>query len=80
MKAMHLTGAGLAFGGGIIYQVLDTTITYKMCPDCNGRTLLFVRTTIVITGICSFITCILDITQQNHGSKYSMKTLCLMKL
>nr|XP_039270431.1 DNA damage-regulated autophagy modulator protein 2-like [Styela clava] len=52
---VHLFGALLTFGGGTVYEFMQTYITYKMHPEVNGLVVAHVRLGISILSVV-FIT------------------------
>ena len=53
--AVHLIGAGLAFGLGTIYEIIQCFITYKMHPEVNGKYIFHVRLTLAILSVLILI-------------------------
>ncbi|XP_045174995.1 DNA damage-regulated autophagy modulator protein 2-like [Mercenaria mercenaria] len=48
VEAVHLTGAALVFGVGVVYALIQTSLTYHMEPEFNGKYICRVRLTLTI--------------------------------
>ncbi len=57
---MHLVGAFMVFGFGVLFMLLDTSISYLMCPMYNGKFICQVRLAISVLGMISLFTSILS--------------------
>ncbi|KAH3886517.1 DNA damage-regulated autophagy modulator protein 2-like [Dreissena polymorpha] len=63
VEPVHIAGAGLVFGVGVVYAALQTRLTYYMHPDYNGLYIARIRLTLtlvslvvmVLTFICAAI-------------------------
>lgn len=51
VEIVHITGASLVFGVGVIYALIQTFLTYHMEPDFNGKFICRARLTITIFSI-----------------------------
>ncbi|XP_035227522.1 DNA damage-regulated autophagy modulator protein 1-like [Stegodyphus dumicola] len=54
--AVHGVGANVLFIGGVIYAALQTSLSFKMSPYYNGRTICYIRLVITILSALSLIT------------------------
>ena len=52
---MHLIGAFMVFGLGVLYSFIDAIISYKMHPMYNGILICRIRLTFAIFGLMSTI-------------------------
>ena len=59
IEYIHLTGALLVFGFGVLYSLLDTSISFRMHPNFNGIFICRARLAVCILSIVSFVTSIL---------------------
>lgn len=55
IEAVHLTGAMMVFGLGVLYAFLDTSVSYLMCPVYNGVLICRVRLTLAVCGLISLL-------------------------
>lgn len=58
VEIVHVIGASLVFGVGVIYAAVQTALTYHMYPDYNGLYICRVRLTLTVV---SFIVMIISI-------------------
>ncbi|XP_048729265.2 DNA damage-regulated autophagy modulator protein 1-like [Ostrea edulis] len=56
VEIVHLIGAGSVLCFGVIYSFLQTSISYKMYPDYNGRRICAIRLVISVISLIGFIT------------------------
>lgn len=56
---VHIFGAFLTFGGGTVYEFMQTYITYKMHPEVNGMVIAHVRLAISILSTVFLFTTII---------------------
>ena len=61
MEIVHFTGAGLVFGLGVLYALLDTSISYRMCPQFNGLYICRVRLVVALCSLVCFCGSILNV-------------------
>lgn len=54
--SMHLFGAGLTFGMGALYILVQTGVSYHMQPRFHGRDILWARTAVGVWTLASVIT------------------------
>lgn len=59
MTSIHLLGAGLTFGPGTLYILVQTGMSYRMQPRFHGRDILWARMTVGMWSLISIITRIL---------------------
>lgn len=50
VEVVHLTGAMLVFGVGVVYTIIQTSLTYHMQPDFNGIYICRVRLALTIVS------------------------------
>ncbi|XP_061173896.1 DNA damage-regulated autophagy modulator protein 2-like [Saccostrea echinata] len=55
VEVVHVIGATLVLGCGVIYEFLQTSISYKMYPVCNGRRICRIRLVISVISLLGFI-------------------------
>lgn len=60
--SVHLLGAGLTFGCGALYILVQTGVSYHMQPRFHGRDILWARTAVGLWTMASVIICILHHT------------------
>jgi len=56
---VHLIGAFTCFGAGLIYSILQTAASYRMCPLYNGITVCRMRLFISVLALVAFLTTII---------------------
>lgn len=57
VEPVHITGAALVFGFGVVYAFLQTWLSYHMFPDYNGIYICRIRLVISVASlICMIIT------------------------
>ncbi|CAH1786819.1 unnamed protein product [Owenia fusiformis] len=56
IEPVHLTGAMLVFGGGVLYGLLDSSVSYRMHPSRNGIYICRVRLTLSLLALIFLIT------------------------
>lgn len=56
---MHILGAALVFGVGVLYELIQTMLTYHMYPEYNGLYICRVRLTICIVSMACMVLSIL---------------------
>ncbi|KAL5006243.1 hypothetical protein ScPMuIL_015049 [Solemya velum] len=59
VETVHIIGAAMVFGVGVLYEVIQTMLTYHMYPEYNGLYICRVRLTICILSFASMIISIL---------------------
>lgn len=65
MEIVHLTGAMLVFGVGVIYAIIQTSLTYHMEPDFNGLYICRVRMALTILSAMVMVISILYYLYRN---------------
>jgi len=60
MISIHLFGAGLTFGPGTLYILIQTGMSYRMQPRFHGRGILWARMAVGMWTLFSIITRILS--------------------
>ncbi|KAJ8016446.1 hypothetical protein DPEC_G00007290 [Dallia pectoralis] len=55
IMSVHLLGAGLTFGCGALYILVQTVMSYQMQPRFHGHDILLARTTVGLWTIASII-------------------------
>ncbi|XP_010874058.1 DNA damage-regulated autophagy modulator protein 2 isoform X2 [Esox lucius] len=55
ITSVHLLGAGLTFGCGVLYILVQTGMSYQMQPRFHGRDVLCARTAVVLWTMASVI-------------------------
>ncbi|KAL7884465.1 hypothetical protein AOLI_G00072350 [Acnodon oligacanthus] len=55
MMSMHLFGAGMTFGPGALYILVETGLSYRMQPRFHGTDILWARTAIGVWCLISII-------------------------
>ncbi|KAL4224506.1 autophagy modulator [Mactra antiquata] len=56
VETVHVTGAGLVFCVGVVYALIQTSLSYHMNPDFNGLYVCRVRLTLTITSFIFMVT------------------------
>ncbi|XP_066500991.1 DNA damage-regulated autophagy modulator protein 2 [Hoplias malabaricus] len=56
MMSMHLFGAGMTFGPGALYILVQTGVSYRMQPRFHGSSILWTRTAVAVWCLLSIIT------------------------
>lgn len=52
VAAVHVTGAVLVFGVGVLYSLIQTILTYQMHPNFNGLYICRLRLTLTLAPAC----------------------------
>lgn len=65
VEIVHLTGAMLVFGVGVIYAIIQTSLTYHMEPDFNGLYICRVRMALTILSAMVMVISILYYLYRN---------------
>ncbi|XP_062575444.1 DNA damage-regulated autophagy modulator protein 1-like [Saccostrea cucullata] len=55
VEVVHVIGATFVLGFGVVYEFLQTSISYKMYPVCNGLRICRIRLVISIISLIGFI-------------------------
>ena len=69
IEVMHVIGAFMVFGLGVLFMLLDTSISYLMCPMYNGRYICRVRLAVAMVGLVSLFTSILSKSGQRENTE-----------
>ena len=56
MEIVHVIGATLVLGFGVVYEFLQTAISFKMHPTYNGLRICKIRLVISVISLIGFIT------------------------
>ncbi|XP_033751848.1 DNA damage-regulated autophagy modulator protein 2-like isoform X2 [Pecten maximus] len=56
VEPVHLTGASLVLGCGVLYEFLQTFLTYHMYPEFNGQFIARVRLVLSVISAVSMVT------------------------
>uniref|UniRef100_A0A671PG11 DNA damage-regulated autophagy modulator protein 2-like n=1 Tax=Sinocyclocheilus anshuiensis TaxID=1608454 RepID=A0A671PG11_9TELE len=56
MRSIHLLGAGLTFGAGTLYVLVQTGMSYRMQPRFHGRDIFWARMAVGMWSLISIIT------------------------
>ncbi|XP_078334693.1 DNA damage-regulated autophagy modulator protein 2-like isoform X2 [Crassostrea virginica] len=56
VEKVHVTGATLVLGCGVVYEFLQTAISFKMHPTYNGLRICKIRLVISVISLIGFIT------------------------
>ena len=75
IESMRILGACLVFGFGVVYEIIDTVISFKMCPAYNGTCITRVRLSIAVISFISVIICILTRIRQDSVKVPSYKNM-----
>lgn len=57
--SVHLLGAGLTFGPGTLYILVQNAMSFRMQPRFHGKDMLWARMAVASWSLISIITCIL---------------------
>lgn len=60
VEPVHATGAGLTFVGGLLYCLLQTCMSYHMCPDYNGQYICRVRLAVCLVSFMCLVTTVVS--------------------
>ncbi|ROI46626.1 DNA damage-regulated autophagy modulator protein 2 [Anabarilius grahami] len=64
MMSIHLLGAGLTFGPGTLYILVQTGMSYRMQPRFHGRDILWARMAVGMWTLCQYsYTCFASLTE-----------------
>ncbi|KAL3843026.1 hypothetical protein ACJMK2_020984 [Sinanodonta woodiana] len=55
LEPVHVTGAALVFGVGVLYEFVQTALSFHMCPNFNGKLICRVRLAISIISFIAMI-------------------------
>ncbi|XP_064600458.1 DNA damage-regulated autophagy modulator protein 2-like [Liolophura sinensis] len=55
VEPVHITGAGLVFGLGVLYELMQTILSYQMNPGFNGLYICRVRLSISLVSLVAMI-------------------------
>ncbi|XP_078334692.1 DNA damage-regulated autophagy modulator protein 2-like isoform X1 [Crassostrea virginica] len=67
VEKVHVTGATLVLGCGVVYEFLQTAISFKMHPTYNGLRICKIRLVISVISLIGFI------TKSTEGLQHALK-------